>query len=140
MASIPSKRKPWKWEVKTPTISQGTMQIVTRETMPARLNNEELVIIQMDVNPYLVGSVILLKGKPIVAYCPNLANKTCCTTTRNELCSIIMKLSAQPDILPRYKVEVCTKNRHLRCEHVDAEHVNKTLCCFLIRDLDYEVD
>jgi hypothetical protein len=110
MASIPSKRKQWKWKAKTPTISCGTQQHVARETMPAQLNNEESVLIQMDANPHSVGCVILLKGKSAMACSQNLTQKTRHTATKDELHSIITRLRAQPNLPSRCKAEVHADN------------------------------
>jgi hypothetical protein len=98
-------------------------QHVTRETMLPQLNNREMMLVQTDVNPYIlvVGSVITMKGKPVMAHSQNLTRQPRRTTTKNELHSIITKLRAQPDILTEYEGQVCTDNQSARCGHVNAE-------------------
>jgi hypothetical protein len=89
--------------------------------MLAQLNNKEVMLILTDADPYIVESMILLKGKPVMAYSQNLTHQPRRIMTRNELHSIIMKLRAQPDIPSEYEVTVCTDNQSLRCGHVETE-------------------
>jgi hypothetical protein len=120
MASVPSKKNTREGKARSLTISDGIQRHVTRETMLTQLNNRELTLILTDVSPYIVGSVITTKGKPVMAYSQNLTRQPHRTTTRNELRSIIAKLRAQPNILTEYEVQVCTDNLSVRYGHVNA--------------------
>jgi hypothetical protein len=86
----------------------------TRETMPMQLHNQEMTLVLTDVSPYMIGSIIITKGKPVTAYCQNLTSQPRHTTTKNELRSIITKLRAQPDVLAEHTIQVCTDNRSVR--------------------------
>jgi hypothetical protein len=87
------------------------------------LNGDEQVIICTDANPYQVGSMTFLKGKPATAYTKKLANETPCTTTGPELLSIVNTLKAHHDVLSHYKIKVYTNNHTQVYEHIDTEHV-----------------
>jgi hypothetical protein len=122
MGSIPSRKNNWKCKARTLTISDGMQRHTTRETMLTQLNNEEPILIQTDANPHIVRSVITLKGKPVMAYSQNLTHQPRRTITRNKLRSIIMKLSAQPNILLEYEVQVCTDNQSLQYGHAETKN------------------
>jgi hypothetical protein len=119
--SIPS-RKNQKYKARTLAISDGTQQHATRETMLMQLNNKELRLIQTDANPCIVGSVMLLKGKPVMAHSQNLTRQPHCAMTRNELRSIITKLRAQPNILSECEVQVYINCRSLRYGHIETKN------------------
>ena len=52
--------------------------------MADAINKRELMIVMTDVNPYMVGSVIISKGKPVIAHSCNLTGQPRHTTTKNE--------------------------------------------------------
>ena len=85
-----------------------------------QLYDREMRLILKDVSPYMIGSVIITKGKPVVTYSRNLTSQPCRTTTKNELCSIITKLRAQPDVLAEHTIQVCTDNRSIRYGHLNT--------------------
>jgi hypothetical protein len=85
-----------------------------------QLNHQEMTLVLTDVSPYMIGSAIITKGKPVAAYCQNLTSQPCCTTTKNELRSIITKLGAQPDVFAEQAIQVCTNNRSVRYRHLNA--------------------
>jgi hypothetical protein len=121
MASVPSKKNTRKDKATALTISDGTQQHVTRETMLQQLNSREITLVLTDANPYIVGSVIIMKGKPVMAHSQNHTRQPRRTTTKNELRSIITKLRAQPDILTEYEGLVFTDNQSVWYVHVNAE-------------------
>jgi hypothetical protein len=114
MASVPSNKATRKDNNRALTISGGVQMHVTRETMLTHLNNQEILLLMTDTNPYMIGSVIITKGRPVTAYSRNLTGQPRRTTTRNEIRSIIMKLRAQPDVFAE------TNNRSVRHGHLDA--------------------
>jgi hypothetical protein len=120
-ASVPSKKNTRKGEARALMISDGTQRHATRETMLPQLNNREMILVLMDVNPYIVGSMITLKGKPVMAHSQNHTRQPRRTTTRKELRSIITELRAQPDIPTKYEAQVCTDNQSVRYGHVNTE-------------------
>jgi hypothetical protein len=120
MASVPSTKDTQMGKARTFTISNGVHPHVTRETMLMQLNNQEMILVMMDVSPYMTGSVIIMKGKPVTAHCQNLTSRPRRTTTKNKLRSIITKLRAQPDVLTEHAIQVCTNNRSVRYGHVNA--------------------
>jgi hypothetical protein len=72
MASIPSKKNTQEGKARALTISDGIQRHVTRETMLTQLNNREVTLILTDVSPYIVGSVIIMKVKPVMPCSRNL--------------------------------------------------------------------
>lgn len=88
--------------------------------MLMQLNNQEATLVLTDVSPFMAGSVIVTKGKPVMANCQNLMSQSHRSATKNELCSIITKLRAQPDVLTEHTVQVCTDNQRERQGHINV--------------------
>ena len=57
--------------------------------MADAINQRELVLGMTDANPYMVGSVVIFKGKPVIACGCNLTGQPRRTTTKNEMLSIL---------------------------------------------------
>jgi hypothetical protein len=85
-----------------------------------QLNNQEMTLVLTDGSPDMIGSVIIMKGKHVAAYCQNLTSQPRRTTTKNELRSIIKKMRAQPNVLLKHSIQVCTNNRSVRYGHLNA--------------------
>ena len=79
--------------------------------MAEALNQRELMLVMTDANPYMVGSVIISKGKPVIAYSCNLTGQPRHTTTKNEMLSILARLRDQPEVIEQHSVLVSTDNR-----------------------------
>jgi hypothetical protein len=88
--------------------------------MQMQLNHREMTLVLTDVSLYMIGSVIITKGKPVAAHCQNLTSQPRRATMKNELRSIITKLGAQPDVFAEHAIQVCTNNRSVRHGHFNA--------------------
>jgi hypothetical protein len=88
--------------------------------MLMQLNNREMILALMDVSPYMIGSMIITKGKPVTAYCQDLTSQPRRTTTKNKLRSIIMKLKSQPYVLTEHAIQLCTNNQSVRYRNLNA--------------------
>jgi hypothetical protein len=89
-------------------------QPVTLETMADAMNQQELMLVMTDANPYIVGSVVVSKGKPVIAHSCNLTGQPRRTTTKNEMLFILAKLREQPEVIKQHTVLMCTDNRSVR--------------------------
>ena len=59
--------------------------------MADAISQRDLMLVMTDANPCMVGSIIISKGKPVVAYSYNLTGRPRCTTTKNEMLSILAR-------------------------------------------------
>ena len=89
-------------------------QPVTLETMADDMNQQEMMLVMTDANPYMVGSVVVSKGRPVIAYSCNLTGQPRRTTTKNEMLFILAKLREQPEVIKQHTVLMCTDNRSVR--------------------------
>ena len=120
MAMVPSNQSPQGNRSNALVISHKARtnvkanQAVTLETMADDMNQQEMMLVMTDANPYMVGSVVVSKGKPVIAYSCNLTGQPRRTTTKNEMLFILAKLREQPEVIKQHTVLMCTDNRSVR--------------------------
>ena len=120
MAMVPSNQSPQDDRSNALVISHKARtnvkanQAVTLETMADDMNQQEMMLVMTDANPYMVGSVVVSKGRPVIAYSCNLTGQPRRTTTKNEMLFILAKLREQPEVIKQHTVLMCTDNRSVR--------------------------
>ena len=120
MAMVPSNQSPQGNRSNALVISHKARtnvkanQAVTLETMADDMNQQEMMLVMTDANPYMVGSVVISKGRPVIAYSCNLTGQPRRTTTKNEMLFILAKLREQPEVIKQHTVLMCTDNRSVR--------------------------
>ena len=124
LASLTSKKTPWKWGEQQGKAFQMAKRIIAREVMLAYPDFTKPFDLHTDASHYQLGAVISQNGKPIAFYSRKLNDaQTRYTTTERELLSIVETLKEYRNILLGHKICVYTDHKNLCYKNFNTERV-----------------
>ena len=111
---LTSAKVPWNWTKEHQNAFDEMKQVISRETLLAYPNFEEVFDIHMDASLYQLGAYILQNGKPIDFYSRKVNPAlTRYTTTERELLFIVEVLKEFRNILLGQQIRVYANHKNL---------------------------
>ena len=114
LTAVTSASNRWKWTEVEDNAFKEMKQVMARETLLAFPDFNEPFVIHMDASKTQLRSVISQRGKP-VAFCSRKLNpaQPHCTTTEQELLSIVETLKEFRNILFGQQIVIFTDQENL---------------------------
>ena len=124
LTALTSPATPWRWTDQHQQAFDEMKRVITRETLLAYPDFNEVFEIHTDASLYQLGACISQKGKPIAFYSRKLnPAQTRYTTTERELLSIVEVLKEFRNILLGQQIRVHTDHENLTYKKFNSDRV-----------------